>query len=502
MTSIKQIFLAMVSVFVLFINLANAADDKIIIGSKMQNESYILAEIMAQLLESHHYNIERKYGFGGTFLIYNALISNEIDIYPEYTGTISEVILRDITIDKSDLSIEDYHAALAPKGLKIFNPFGFNNSYAIALKKTLSDEQNIRNISHLKFHPDLLVSFSHEFLNRSDGWLQLKNAYGLDFSPPGIQHGLAYKAIEEGAINITDAYSTDGDLERYGLILLKDDLDFFPKYYGVPLSRMNFPKRAAQILEQLENLIDDQKMRQLNAKVIIDQQTFAAVANEFLKQNKLISDDLMFVQQTMFDQLVKNTITHIKLTLIALGLGCFIGLILAFLIFRSARISRSVIYATGLMQTIPSIALLALMIPLFGIGEIPAITALFLYSLLPILRSAVTALSTIDPILSNVSKAIGMTKFQQLRYVLFPLALPNILAGIKTAAVICIGTATLAAFIGAGGLGEPIVTGLALNDTSLILQGAIPAACLAIIVELLFELLEKYVIPEHMRANV
>ena len=141
------------------------------------------------------------------------------------------------------------------------------------------------------------------------------------------------------------------------------------------------------------------------------------------------------------------------------------------------------------------------MIPIFGIGELPAITALFLYSLLPILRSAITALTTIDPILVNVSRAIGMTKFQQLRHVLFPLALPNILSGIKTATIICIGTATLAAFIGAGGLGEPIVTGLALNDTNLILQGAIPAACLAIIVEILFEILEKRIIPEHMRAN-
>ena len=129
---------------------------------------------------------------------------------------------------------------------------------------------------------------------------------------------------------------------------------------------------------------------------------------------------------------------------------------------------------------------------------LPAIVALFLYSLLPILRNTVTALVTIDPVLKRVAEAIGLTRREQLRHVLLPMALPNILAGIRTAAVISIGTATLAAFIGAGGLGEPIVTGLALNDTGLILQGALPAAGLAILVELFFELLERLLVKPHM----
>ena len=154
-------------------------------------------------------------------------------------------------------------------------------------------------------------------------------------------------------------------------------------------------------------------------------------------------------------------------------------------------------YCAGLLQTIPSMALLALMIPLFGIGEVPAITALFLYSILPILRNTITALVTIDPLLKRVAEAIGLTSLQQLRYVFLPMALPMILAGVKTAAIISIGTATLAAFIGAGGLGEPIVTGLALNDVNLILQGAIPAAGLAVCVELFFELLEKFLVKPH-----
>jgi osmoprotectant transport system permease protein len=485
---------------VLFYSSAFAADEKLVIGSKMHAESYLLAEIMAQLLESDGFEVERKFGFGGTLICYNALASSEIDLYPEYTGTISEAIFTADERPAVNPELGDFNEILNPKGLKIFSPFGFSNSYAMAIKKTLAEERNIKSISDLKNHPDLTFSFSHEFLNRDDGWGAMKDVYGLVSAPTGIQHGLAYKAIDEGFIDLTDAFTTDGDIERYGLVNLEDDLDFFPKYYGVSFTRLDFPDRAASLLRQLENKLSDQKMRELNAKVVIDKKTFGVVAGNFLLENSFIAQSDLADQNTLIDSLIKNTLTHIKLTLIALTLGCFVGLVAAFLIFRSAKLSRSVIYFTGLLQTIPSIALLALMIPILGIGEIPAITALFLYSLMPILRSAITALTTIDPVLSNMSKAIGMTRFQQLRYVLFPLALPNILSGIKTAAIICIGTATLAAFIGAGGLGEPIVTGLALNDTNLILQGAIPAACLAILVEILFELLEKRIIPEHMRT--
>ena len=155
----------------------------------------------------------------------------------------------------------------------------------------------------------------------------------------------------------------------------------------------------------------------------------------------------------------------------------------------------------GLLQTIPSIALLALMIPLAGVGQVPAIIALFLYSLLPIARNTITALITIDPLLRRVTQALGLSELEQLRHVYVPLALPHMLAGVRIAAVVSIGTATLAAFIGAGGLGEPIVTGLALNDTGLILQGAIPAALLALSAELMFEGLERWLVPRHLVAR-
>lgn len=200
--------------------------------------------------------------------------------------------------------------------------------------------------------------------------------------------------------------------------------------------------------------------------------------------------------------MLSKTITHLKITFISLFAAIIIAIPLGMLVYWFGSLAKPVLYISGLLQTVPSIALLAFMIPLFGIGVIPAIIALFLYALLPILCNTATALFAIDPQLKKVATGIGLTPLQRLKYVEFPLVVPNILAGIKTAAVIIIGTATLAAFIGAGGLGEYIVTGLALNNTGIILQGAIHAALLAILVEFLFELVEKIVVPKHLQQKM
>jgi len=141
------------------------------------------------------------------------------------------------------------------------------------------------------------------------------------------------------------------------------------------------------------------------------------------------------------------------------------------------------------------------MVPLLGIGEKPAIAALFLYALLPILRNTALALFTIDPVLKKVSVGMGLTAWQRLRYVELPLAGPTILAGIKTAAVINIGTATLGALIGAGGYGQPILTGIRLDDVGLILEGAIPAALMALAAQALFEIGERLVVPRGLRLG-
>lgn len=472
---------------------SNALAKPVVVASKNFNESYLLAEVYAQLLEANDFEVERKFGLGGTLVCYEALVNSEVDVYVEYTGTVAQAILK----SGGSPNIAELNGDLAPLGLQMLDSIGFNNTYAVAIKQALADERGLRNVTQLAEQTDLNIAFSLEFLNREDGWPGLKQTYGFSQEPTGIEHGLAYQAIAEGKIDVTDAYSTDGDLERYQLTTLQDDQGYFPEYLAAPLVRTDMPADVNAVLNTLAGKIDEATMRRLNAEVVVQGRSFAEVASEFLFNQQLTTDQ---VDQTdvFWDRLIKNTITHLQLTAIALLLGCVVGLSVGILVYRSRSVSRVVLYVAGLLQTVPSIALLALMIPLFGIGFLPAIVALFLYSILPILRNTITALLTIDPLLRRVAEAIGLTNRQQLRYVLLPLALPNILAGIKTAAVISIGTATLAAFIGAGGLGEPIVTGLALNDTELILQGAIPAAILAIVVELMFEVLERVLVKPHM----
>ena len=472
-----------------------ASPPMVTVGSKNFTESYLLAEITAQLLEHAGIRVERRFGLGGTLICLEALVAGEIDVYIEYTGTITEAILRrPVAPERSALA-----APLAEMGLRTLPELGFDNSYALAMDADAARERGIERISDLVGREDLEFAFSHEFIEREDGWRGLKEVYGFTRTPPGIEHGLAYQAIAEDRIDVTDAYATDGDLERYGLAVLQDDRDFFPRYAALPLVRTGFPAEAEAALKLLDGRIDSARMRALNARVVVDRRTFEQVAAAFLEEEGLVVDPV--AASRLRSDLVGNTLAHLRLTGVALLCAVLVGLPLGILVHRSRRASGSVLYIAGLLQTIPSIALLALLIPVLGIGWAPALVALFLYSLLPILRNTVTALLTVDPVLRRVAVGMGLGPVQQIRWLLLPMALPGIMAGIRTAAVISIGTATLAAFVGAGGLGQPIVTGLALNDPALILEGAIPAAMLAIVTELLFEVLERRLIPAHLRRD-
>jgi osmoprotectant transport system permease protein len=465
----------------------------IVVGSKNFTEGYVLAEIIAQTLEFHGLTVEREFGFAGTLVAFEALRAGEIDLYAEYTGTISQAILQtDAELDRPALA-----AALAPLGLEPLAPFGFDNTYAIAITPALADTLNLERISDLRAHPALRFGLSHEFRDRADGWPGLKSAYSLAQESSGLEHGLAYQALLEDEIDVTDAYSTDGDLVRYDLRLLEDDLGYFPTYLALPLARGDLDAQARAALASLAGSINETQMRALNAEVVVNGRTFADVAAQFLADRGLATR-VPQARSRLQERLLANVLVHLKLTSIALFAATLIGLALALSVYRSPTVSKVVLYSAGLLQTVPSIALLALLIPIAGVGQVPAIIALFLYSLLPIVRNTITALITIDPLLQRVAVALGLTQAQRLRAVYLPLALPHVLAGIRIAAVVSIGTATLAAFIGAGGLGEPIVTGLALNDTGLILQGAIPAAALAVTVELLFEALERWLVPAHL----
>ncbi|HEY5623609.1 MAG TPA: glycine betaine ABC transporter substrate-binding protein [Gammaproteobacteria bacterium] len=472
---------------------AASAQQPVTVGAKNFTEGYVLAEIMAKLLESRGIAVERQFGFGGTMIAFEALRAGEVDVYAEYTGTVSQAILG----RNEDLSIDELSAELAPLGLELLPPLGFNNAYAIAVTSGSADALSLENISDLREHAELRFGLSHEFRDRADGWPALKAVYALPQESSGIEHGLAYQALVEGEIGVTDAYTTDGDLQRHGLVVLNDDLQFFPDYLAMPMARADLDPTAKAILSELAGRLDDDSMRALNAQVLVGGLTFAEVATGFLLDRELISNNTTGAAG-LWPTLANNTLVHLKLTGIALLAACAAGLSLALVVYPSRPLSAVVLYVAGLLQTIPSIALLALMIPLVGVGQTPAIIALFLYSLLPITRNSITALVTIDPLLRRVSTALGLTHAQQLRLIFLPLALPHVLAGIRIAAVVSIGTATLAAFIGAGGLGEPIVTGLALNDAGLILQGAIPAAVLALATELVFEALERSLVPAHL----
>lgn len=468
------------------------------VGSKHFNESYLLAEIMSQLLEEHGFQVERKFGLGGTLICYQALVNGEIDVYPEYSGTLEQAILK---LEKP-LSYGELQSVLKNgHGLQLLPSFGFNNTYALTTRAELAQRLGLRTISDLRAHADLRYGLSYEYLQRGDGWRALAAFYGLKATPTGMEHALSYQALDEGKIDVMDVYSTDAEIEKYHLVLLQDDKHFFPVYLAAPLLRSNADERVKSVLSQLSHTLNEQQMQHLNARVAIAGESFADVAHAFLSGLDLKSAQAERPRDNRWLELAGKTLTHLWLTAVALLAAVLTAVPLGLLIYRTSRISGPVIYFTGLLQTIPSLALLALMIPLFGIGVKPALVALFLYALLPILRNTYTALVSVDPVLKKVSVGMGLSTWQQLRYVELPLGLPTILAGIRTAAVILIGTATIAAFIGAGGLGEYIVTGLSLNDPAIIMWGAIPAALLAILVEFAFEWLQKRVVPKHLQKG-
>ena len=475
-----------------FFFLLNGVAQTIRVGAKHFNEGYILSEIISQLLESEGYSVERKYNLGGTLVCFEALRNKAIDIYPEYSGTLSAEILK-----QQKLSYSQINTALQKQyNLEIAAPYGFNNSYALVCLKELSEQLNIRTISDLKSHPSLQIGLSYEFLKRVDGWDNLKNNYSLPQQAVGLEHGLAYRALKQKKISSTDAYSTDGEIEKYELVVLEDNLKFFSTYQATSLYTTSLDTKVKKILAQLDGKISAANMQAMNAAVLFQKKTFAEVAKQFLSAQLNIVNSRN--QKSVAQDLISKISTHLFLTFSALILVILFAVPVGSWLYWQPKISAPILYFTGLLQTIPSIALLAMLIPVFGIGTTPAIGALFLYALLPILRNTLTGLQSVDPLLKKVADGIGMNRYQKLKLVEFPLAIPSILTGIRTAAVINVGTATLAAFIGAGGLGEYIVTGLALNNTQLILRGAIPAAVLALLIELGFSVLEKWWVPKHL----
>ncbi|AMM25758.1 glycine betaine ABC transporter substrate-binding protein [Variovorax sp. PAMC 28711] len=461
------------------------------IGSKRFTESYILAEVLAQSAAPHLAAppVVRQ-GLGNTAIVYEALRSGGVDLYAEYTGTIALEILKS---DKP-MTREAMSAALAPVGLGIGMPFGFNDGYALAMQAAEADRLGIRTLSDLARHPALKLGLSNEFLGRADGWKGLASQYGLPQSPTGLDHGLAYDALGARQVDVIDIYTTDAKIESLGLRVLDDDRRFFPRYDAVVLYRLDVPARypaAWKAIESLAGRIDERAMIAMNARAELQGAGFDTIARDFLGGGKADTAARGFTAKLFGPDLWRLTRQHLLLVGISVGLALLIAVPLAIVVFPFGRLRAVVLGLTGLLQTVPSLALLAVLISVIGaIGTVPALIALTLYSLLPIMRNTVTGLTEVPQGVRQAGTALGMTRGQSLRLVLLPLALPTVLAGVRTAATIAIGTATIAAFIGAGGYGERIVTGLALNDRALLLAGALPAAALALVSEALFETLD------------
>ncbi len=483
--------------FILVIVFPAFSQTTIKVGAKHDNEGSILGEMIALVLEDGGFVIEKKFKLGGTAVSFEALKNGAIDVYPDYTGTIAAEILKVKTtnIDSLNRLLKDRFE------LEISVPYGFNNTYALTLKPEIAQKFHLKTISDLVAHPILRGGLSYEFLKREDGWANLSKAYQLKQTATGLEHGLSYRALINNDIDFTDAYSTDGELDKYGFIVLEDNLHFFPAYEAVSFYKSALPEKAKILLKKLDNLLTDKEMQRLNSLALFQNQNHTEIARAFLVEKQLIKNNNTQKKSNAQD-ILEHTLVHLKLTLLSLLAAIFVAIPLGILLYRFQKLSKPILYLTGILQTIPSIALLALMIPFLGIGVVPAVVALFLYALLPILRNTVIGFISVDPELKKVATAIGLSESQKLRLVELPLAMPMILTGIRTAAVINVGTATLAAFIGAGGLGEFIVTGLALNNTNLILMGAIPSALLAILIELCFEFLERVLISKHLRQDI
>jgi osmoprotectant transport system permease protein len=470
------------------------------VGSKAFPESWILGEALAALARENGADARHRDNLGGTEIVYKALRTGDIDAYPEYTGTVAEVIMK----APGRPSAAAMRQALARDRVGMSEPLGFNDGYALAVTRATQEKYGLRRISDLARHPDLRLGFTHEFIGRKDGWAGLARHYGLAMqNVRGIQHELAYAAISSGQIDVMEIYTTDAQIEHLGLRTLEDDRSFFPRYDAVLLYRLDLPERAPrafQAMTRLTGKVDEAKMIRANALVVLEKKSQQEAASALLKEALGARAGAAPLERPSIGrEIARNTVRHLQLVALSLLAAVAIGVPLGVVATRSRLLAAVTLSGSGLLQTIPSLALLAFLIPVFGTGLKPALVALFLYSLLPIVRNTYTGLTSIPPSLAESAEALGLSLPAQLVRVRLPMASPAISAGIKTSAVITVGTATLAALIGGGGLGEPILRGIALLDTNLILQGAIPAALLALLVQWAFDLLDRVVIPRGLR---
>jgi osmoprotectant transport system permease protein len=417
-------------------------------------------------------------------------------VYSDYTGTLAEAILKTPQLK----SVAQIRAALMKMGIVISEPLGFNNTYAVAVREDFANANGLFKISDLaRLRATIRGGFSYEFMDRQDGYAGLADRYRLGFDSAHVnrmEHSLTYQAIDQHAVDVIDVYSTDAKIKKFRLRVLEDDLHYFPTYQAVWVARSAFVDRYPsqwRALRQWEGRIDQDTMQDLNAQVDIDKRNVTEVAAGFRGTTAHTP--------TAAAQIGRRTLEHLWLVGVSLAFSIFVGIPLGIVAARHRRTGQVILTLSAVTQTVPSLALLCFLIPVFGVGTRPALAALCLYSLLPVVLNTFTGIRGIDPRHLENARAFGLTPRQILVSIVLPLASPALLTGIRTATIVSIGTATLAALVGAGGYGVPIVSGLSLNDVPTILTGAIPAAIMAWVAHIAFDLLGKIVIPAGLQAS-
>ena len=485
------------ALFVLLLGTASVAAQNVTVGSKVFTESVVLGEVATQLARSTGAEAEHRREVGGTRVVWEALLRGDIDAYPEYTGTLTQEVLA----GEGVTSDADLEAAMSRLGVRMTAPLGFNNTYAIGMTEARAEALGVEAISDLAQHPDLRLGVSNEFLDRADGWPGLRRTYGLPQTDVrGLDHDLALRALVAGDLDAIDLYSTDAEIPYYGLRVLRDDRAFFPRYDAVLLYRADLAERAPEVVRawtRLGGALSADTMAALNARAKIDGVPEAVVAADFVRERFSVEADVEVAGRAA--RVWQRTQEHLALVGLSLLAAIVVAIPLGIAAAKVPWLEAPVLGAVSVAYTIPSLALLVVLLPLLGIGAAPALVALFLYSLLPIVRNTHAGLTGITPELRESAAALGLPASVRLRRVELPLASPSILAGIQTSAVINIGTATLGALVGAGGYGQPILTGIRLDDVGLILEGAVPAAALALLAQALFSLMGRIVVPRGLR---
>ena len=474
------------------------ASDRVVLASKKFTESVVLGEVLTGLARDAGVEALHRRELGGTRVVWNALIAGDVDAYVEYTGTLEAEILAGRASGADEVARE-----LAEAGIRQTRSLGFNNTYVLGMRRDRAQELGVSKISELADRKGLRFGLTSEFMDRADGWPGLRDRYGLDpRDVRGLDHDVAYRSLAAGSIDVLDLYATDAEIELYDLARLEDDREYFPRYEAVILYRADLEQRAPKVLASFERLVGkirEDEMVSMNRRAKIERVPEARVAADFLRDALGLSISVR--EETLAARLGRHTLEHLFLVGISLVMAIAVAIPLGIAAARSERYGGLILGTVGVIQTVPSLALLVVMIPLLGIGAPPAIAAMFLYSLLPIVRNTHTGIATIPSGMLDSAEVLGLSPGARLRSIELPLASRSILAGIKTSAVINVGTATLGALIGAGGYGQLILTGIRLADNGLILMGALPAAFLALAVQGVFEGVERAIVPRGLRRS-